>query len=54
MTDANTNINPLPEWIAEILACWVPPQDYDARLSAVVDGYLADRARKIISPPRPA
>lgn len=49
MTDAQPA--PLPEWIAEILALWVPPDDYDARLSAVADGYLADLAKK--GAPRP-
>lgn len=51
MTDANAD--PLPEWIAEILDRWVPPDDYDARLSAVVVGYLADRTREITPPARP-
>ncbi|GAA2661172.1 hypothetical protein GCM10010400_19760 [Streptomyces aculeolatus] len=32
-----------PEWIARILERWVPPEDYDDRLSAVVDEYAADR-----------
>lgn len=39
----------LPNWIAEILDRWVPPKDYDARLSAIVDGYITDQA-KVISP----
>lgn len=43
-----------PEWIAEVLARWVPPADYDARLSAVVDGYLADQSNKITPGHRPA
>lgn len=30
-------------WIAEILDQWVPPEDYDERMAAVVDGYLADQ-----------
>ncbi|GGR22497.1 hypothetical protein GCM10010219_28900 [Streptomyces netropsis] len=48
-----------PEWISEILDRWVPPDDYDIRLNAVVDGYLAHQARAItppdrLSPPQPA
>ena len=41
MTDADSQ--PLPDWIGEILDRWIPPEDYDARLSAVVDGYIADQ-----------
>ncbi|GHJ30443.1 hypothetical protein TPA0910_48760 [Streptomyces hygroscopicus subsp. sporocinereus] len=56
MTEPVTDANPQepPEWIAEILARWVPPPDYDARLSAVVDGYLADQVKKINPSNHPA
>lgn len=30
-------------WIAEILDQWVPPEDYDERMAAVVDGYMAEQ-----------
>lgn len=46
MTDAQPC--PLPDWIAQILARWVPPDDYDARMSAVVDGYLAESANEFV------
>lgn len=52
MTDADAH--PLPEWITEVLDRWVPPEDYDARLSAVVDGYLADRGLEVTPLMRPA
>lgn len=38
---------PLPDWISEVLDRWVPPEDYDARLSAIVDGYASDRSRAV-------
>ncbi|MFF8900515.1 hypothetical protein ACF082_23940 [Streptomyces lydicus] len=45
MTDAQAG--PLSDWIADILARWVPPEDYDVRMAAVVDGYLAGPDLKI-------
>ncbi|MEU4850039.1 hypothetical protein [Streptomyces gilvosporeus] len=45
---------PPPDWVADILARWVPPEDYDARMSAVVDGYLADTAKKARCLPDPS
>lgn len=48
MTDDNASTP--PEWIQQILARWDPPEDYDARLAAVVDGYLAATVRPISSP----
>ncbi|WP_328822938.1 hypothetical protein [Streptomyces tendae] len=38
-------VQPLPEWISEILCRWVPPKDFDTRMTAVIDSYLADRVK---------
>lgn len=35
----------VPEWIAEIISRWVPPEDYDAQLSGVVAGYVTELRR---------
>lgn len=43
----------LPEWISQVLARWVPPDDYDARMAGVVDSYVADRLAASIPRPDP-
>lgn len=32
----------VPEWITEVLDRWVPPDDYDVRMQALVSSYIAE------------
>ncbi|GAA5213231.1 hypothetical protein GCM10023323_53310 [Streptomyces thinghirensis] len=42
---ADEPVQPLPDWLSEILCRWVPPKDFDPRMTAVIDSYLADRVK---------
>ncbi|WP_199548541.1 hypothetical protein [Streptomyces sp. N35] len=38
----------IPQWVAELLADWVPPDDYDVRLQAVLDSYIVEENQRAV------